>query len=204
MFQPRAEGRVCGIPPNAYRYNPIPRNKAIGAVRDALEKLQMVRPADRPRFLTFDEEQKLKTKWRECKTMKQFVRLAKVRPWTAWSLQLHFGEVEDSGEKLEDFIRDAAASCVQAVRRILQKEEVSIGIHWASHYSVLSDSQVDELVFLYVELTKVADTPFSVPDPAWCNEYWLVLRRISPQSKQRVQAIVPPGYRGRLDAWVDQ
>lgn len=186
-------------------YSAPPRNRAIEAVRDVLEKVRLLKPDDRPRFLTPDEVRRLKENWRKCRNMDEFVALAKLRPLFAKRLRLFmkFHEEEEDGDTLVEYVEHEASMCINSVRDLLRKEEMSFGIRWASHVSVLAPFQVDEFVHLFVELSKVTDNYSGFPDPKRCDEYFVILRRMWPQSKQRVQPITFPGPQGRLDAWVD-
>ena len=188
-----------------YMYSAPPRNKAIEAVRDVLSKVRLAKPDDRPRFLTPDEVRKLKENWRKCRNMDEFVALAKLRPLFAKRLKLFMKSHDEDGDQtLVEYIEHEASMCINWVRDLLRKEEMSFGIRWASHVSVLAPFQVDEFVHLFVELSKITDNFSGFPDPERCDEYFVILRRMWPQSKQRVQPIVfPDRPQGRLDAWVD-
>src|SRR5699024_2808673 len=120
--------------------------------------VRLLKPDDRPRFLTPDEVGRLKGSWWKCRNMDEFDALAKLRPLFARRRRSFMKVHEEEGwETLIEYIEHEANVCLNWVRDLLQKEDMSFGIRWASHASVLAPSQVGEFVHLFMELSKVTD-----------------------------------------------
>ena len=166
-------------------YDPPPRHKAIEAIHDALVKAGKAKPSNKRRFLTPKETEKLMEKWRDCKNANEFTALAKLRRCNA----LHFHEFERVRDKdpacnltLSEFILDEAQTFISMIRTYLREQDLSFGIEWPQ--GVYSRSEVDRLVFAYVELQKVTDSVGGYFGMNQCDMYWFLMRRFYPKSKQ--------------------
>lgn len=139
-------------------YDPPPRHRTIEAIHDALVKAGKANPSNKRRFLNPKEADELMEKWRDCKNANEFIALAKLRRCNAYHFH-EFERVRDNDPScnltLSEFIIDEAQSFISMIRSHLREQDLSFGIEWPQGAS--SRSEVDRLVFAYVELIKVTD-----------------------------------------------